>query len=328
MNPEQISLVSVENSPPLPVNRNSKSRKALRKLIKDVARREVWKSVLTGLGILGAITGFSIWAGIATIRTIVLNRIARQFEEPNIKRTVEEVAQVHAANLIRQQIQPELQQTRMRLDGFNDFLKNTRDNIQTDQIKMASEVRSLQRRNNILALADSAIATRSRTALEELQSVQANSATPQLSAVAASEVIRVKLAFAAGTRIEGVKIEKKSDSGTSVDEELLTVQDLIEALKNGSWVVRARAAELLGRKKEVGVPEALLQTIKEDRDLEVMKIAISSFARVTGYKSADVFGPYCQIESWWNGSQERVLSTLSGNKANKGEVGTRLIHRE
>ena len=58
------------------------------------------------------------------------------------------------------------------------------------------------------------------------------------------------------------------------------------------------AAQALRKRKEKGVPEALMKCIKNDRNLEVVKDAMKSFEGVTGYDSPDVFSSD-YIEKWW-----------------------------
>ena len=113
------------------------------------------------------------------------------------------------------------------------------------------------------------------------------------------------------TRIKGVKpqwIDPKTKNNITIDN--LPTERLIAALSiQENWKIRAKCAEHLKSRKEKGVHEALLNSIKNDAHLEVRKKAMDSFQRVTGFKSSDVFD-YAPALKWWDKNKENIYENL------------------
>jgi len=77
---------------------------------------------------------------------------------------------------------------------------------------------------------------------------------------------------------------------------------------DSAWEHRAKAAQLLASRSQLGVPDALLEACKQDKHLEVVKIAISSFSTLTGHRH-DVLE--CDdYEKWWSENKPRIDKNL------------------
>mgnify|MGYP001595983192 CR=1 FL=1 len=58
---------------------------------------------------------------------------------------------------------------------------------------------------------------------------------------------------------------------------------------------------------EEGVPEALLEVVEKDQNLNVVKTALDAFESITGFESPDVFG-YEFAKKWWDEHKEAKIA--------------------
>lgn len=141
-----------------------------------------------------------------------------------------------------------------------------------------------------------------------------NSEDLDLNERARSAIIAIKGFYIGKTKIKGFEISYKDEEGKPVKEENFETSLLIDDLiQNEDWRVRTKIAELLKSHKEIGVPEALLDSMENDPNLWVRKEALNSFESVTGFKASDVF----QFETgfprkWYVKNQEEVSNILNG----------------
>jgi hypothetical protein len=111
-------------------------------------------------------------------------------------------------------------------------------------------------------------------------------------------------------RIEGVTLSGQGSGDTTIEESDFTTQDLIDVLiDDPDWRFRARSAQLLADKKELGVPEALLDAMKNDENMEVFKHTVRAFKTVTGCIAPDTF-EYEYCSEWWETNSETVNEKL------------------
>ena len=73
-----------------------------------ILRKEVFNGLLILLALLGGILGVSVWQIKAHVEHKMENLVAKQFEEPRIKSTVQEAATTRATELLEKQIEPEV----------------------------------------------------------------------------------------------------------------------------------------------------------------------------------------------------------------------------
>jgi hypothetical protein len=141
-----------------------------------------------------------------------------------------------------------------------------------------------------------------------------NSEDLDLNERARSAIIAIKGFYIGKTKIKGFEISYKDEEGKPVKEENFETSWLIDDLiQNEDWKVRTKIAELLKSHKEIGVPEALLDSMENDPNLWVRKEALNSFESVTGFKANDVF----QFETgfprkWYLENKEEVSNIING----------------
>lgn len=136
---------------------------------------------------------------------------------------------------------------------------------------------------------------------------------------ARAAVLEVKLSYIGTTRIKGIEIHRTKEDGTRVEENDFETIWLIEDLLNHqNWRIRIKAANLLVKRKEIDVPEVLLEAMENDPNLWVRKEALDSFERVTGFIARDVF----QFETgepreWYLKNKDEVIKKLTDREQEK-----------
>lgn len=136
---------------------------------------------------------------------------------------------------------------------------------------------------------------------------------------ARAAVLEVKLSYIGTTRIKGIEIHRTKEDGTRIEEDDFETIWLIEDLLNHqNWRIRIKAANLLVKRKEIDVPEVLLEAMENDPNLWVRKEALDSFERVTGFIARDVF----QFETgepreWYLKNKDEVIKKLTNREQEK-----------
>ena len=273
-----------------------------KKIIRGLHRR-FWVSCSAVLGIIALITGFSIVGGINYIKDIVVDRVDKQFKEKNIAKVVEEAAKDKAESLLLKKINPQIENfqkvTNKKVEDFDSFLKAMKESYENDHKALKKEVAKLQLRNHILELGDKAISHADRTALNELLRLEKNPPDANLLDAINCQIGTVKAFWISVTRIKGKTLKDLLQDGTLKEEKEYTTPELIELLlKHKNCLVRVRAAKIINRCYEKGVPEALIKCMEQDLDLEVLKYAKDAFEIITGYKGSDVFN-IKPLKNWW-----------------------------
>ena len=250
-------------------------------------RKSIFTDILKAIGIISVVTGLSIF-GIymnvkGKIENILINKIEKQFEEPTINTLVQNVAKNEAKTILDKQILPEV-------SNFKSYIDDIKTKYKTDYNTLKKEISELETRNHILSLGDQAIYKASRSALEDLLKLITEPSNPNLLNTVLAEISRVKLFWLNATTISGKTLKVKMQDGTLKNESDLTTDELIKLLLEEDYSSRAKSAQLLRNRKEKHVPEALMQCIKKDQHLEVVRDAVDSFKLITGYYAMDVFG--------------------------------------
>lgn len=272
-------------------------------------RKSIFTDILKAIGIISAITGLSIF-GIymnvkGKIENILINKIEKQFEEPTINTLVQNVAKNEAKTILDKQILPEV-------SNFKSYIDAIKTKYETDYNTLKKEISELETRNHILSFGDEAISKASRSALEYLCKLQTEPNNSNLFNIISAEIARVKTFWCTVTTISGITLKIKNQDGAIKNESDLTTDELIKLLLEEDYSSRAKSAQLLGNRKEKHVAEALMQCIKKDQHLEVVRDAVNSFKVITGYYDADVFGAFFNasnireagddresIDIWW-----------------------------
>jgi len=239
------------------------------------------------------------------LETTLVTNISEQFQTPKIKNTVEEVAKNEANEILIKQVNPEVEQfksqTGEKVKKFEDFLVELKHQYEKDYQILSNEIAKLKKRNEIAQLGDKGVLEASRDSLEELERMVENVESADIKTAAAAEIARIKIFWTGATKIKGIPLTLY---GVKLSE-LKTKALIDDLLNNNDWVVNALAAQELGNRKEKGVSEALLQCIDKNRNLEVVRDALRSFEKVTGFDSPDVFGRDL-TDKWWKEHSDEV----------------------
>jgi len=203
------------------------------------------------------------------------------------------------ANTKVDQLSQKVEKADENLNTFTNRQKKLSKEVNVIKTELTAEVKKLKERNEIVALADTAISEGDAASYEELKrkciKLRPNE---EMFNVAVSSLLRVKNFYAEGTRIKGVDIYRTKPDGTKLINDGLETEYLIKYLlgvKNWTW--RNKAALLLGKRKQKGVPDALIIGMEDDR-LDVRRACIKSFEALTGYDNPDVLEYKFSIE-WW-----------------------------
>ena len=215
---------------------------------------------------------------------------------------------------MQRKIDPELKRLRKELSEqvvqFEKFQTMMKERLQRSYQTISNEGQRFQKRGSIFELGDAAISHMSRSAYEELLELLNDPRDASLQLAAKSEIIRVNHALMNSGRIEGVTLSAQATDDTNLEESDFTTQDLINFLiDDPDWRFRARSAQLLAEKKEIGVPEALLDAMKNDENMEVFKHAVKAFETITGCIGPDIF-EYEYCSEWWEENSEAVNEKL------------------
>lgn len=289
------------------------SREEEQRVIKGL-KRNILRDMLFLAGALAIITILSLWGIKEGLERITLKRIDEQFEQPGIQTLLEDVARTKTKDLMQRQIDPELKRLRKELSEqvaqFEKFQAIMRERLQRSYKVISNEGLRFQKRGSIFELGDAAISHMSRSDYEELLEILNDPRDASLQLAAKSEVTRVNHAFMNSARIAGVTLSVQGTGDTNIEESDFTTRDLIDFLiDDPDWRFRARSAQLLAEKKEIGVPEALLDAMKDDENLEVFKHAVRAFEAVTGCIGPDTF-EYEYCSEWWETNSETVNEKL------------------
>jgi len=243
----------------------------------------------------------------------ITESITKKFSEPNISKTLQDVASQEAQSIIASEVRPGVEKAKEQIVAFETYLDDMELKFDAKYKILAEQVSNLEERDKLMQLADEAINNGNRQAYEGLMRIANDSFQDEnIRFAAKAEWFQVKRFYIGLTRVKGRNLAKRQSDGTKIDvkDEDLTTQELVRSLlASNEWTVRVLAASALKNRKEKGVPEALLHAARNDQKLDVVKEAIDSFEAVTGYTSSDVFG-YESAELWWEQNRQDVESQL------------------
>jgi len=285
-----------------------------RKTISGIKKRF---SFWIGGGILSLILMYFTISYLVTSKSAdyIANSITEKFAEPKIAQTLNEVAQNQAQKIIENNLNPAIQEAtssvNQKIEIFDKDLQEFKYKNYLELKKLAKEVGYFKNRNEVLKLSDAAIATGDAAPFEELGNIYNSSTDEDIKMIALAEIFRVKNQFATMTRIKGIDVKyTHPQTGKEFIENEIPTEALLQGLKKATpWQYRARIAQLLKRRKEKQVPEALLEAIRSDKKLEVRKEALDSFQSITGFTSRDVFR-YDAAKEWWEENKKDLEKNL------------------
>ena len=281
-------------------------------------KRNLLRNMCFFAGAFFLIIAISLWSIKEGMEKVVIKNIEQRFEEPRIQTLLQEVARKKAQDMMERQIDPELQRFREalsdRLSELEEYRYVMKEKMQKDYQVFSNDGLRFQKRSTLYELADTAIEYMSRSAYEKLLEFVNNPADPSLQLAAKAEITRINSVLRSSTRTAGVRLSMETTGETADNASEITTPELIETLFNdAAWKSRARSAQLLADRKELGVPEALMESMREEENLEVLKDSIRAFEDLTGFRAPEILGyEYCN--DWWelNSSAFREELETSG----------------
>ena len=271
--------------------------------VSQKVKAQVWKYMIA-LSIICLVGLLVIFLADQFLTTRVLSaRLNQQLQQPYIREAMVNAAKAKTEEVIKKEVFPQIEGAKVQADkefsSFKSFLEDKKAQLGREYDTLARQAAILKARNRLAQLANAAIAEGSRQALKDLESTVNNPAKADLAEVAAAEVMRVKAFYATDARLKNASVPYTSSAGIIIVDDKMPTATLIADLKqNRDWLVRAKFAELLGDRKEPGVAEALLDAAEGDGNLNVVKAALGSFSRLTGFKEQDIFD-YASAAAWW-----------------------------
>lgn len=308
----------------------------------NINRRLVALSVV-GIGLLVV----AWYKTITPIREIVQQRLDKEFSSDNIRGLISNAAQkaasVQAAELMNTTLKPATDKALADIQQHRDEVSNIAKNLQSETDAATAQVRGemtknaaeekgrldalraeyskqladlksvaeVQRKlNDIEVLKAQALVDGDYASYSKLLSYSDSDKT--LVAAANAAILDTKIA-ATGDRIHGMSIWMlKADGSQGATNEAISTNDLVSTfllVRTELWQHRAKAAQLLGARREAVVPPALLLAINSDPNLWVRRTALVSFQQVTGFLPDDVFA-FEAAQEWWNKNREDYLKSV------------------
>ena len=134
--------------------RNQQIQQELLTTNKEELVRELKKAILKsligriflGLSIMGVIAGWGLLQIYWGLQTLVTTRIAAQFEEPQIRGTLTEVAQKEASVIIKDSVQASIDQVRK---SANQAIQSSEELLRQTKEQLEDLVRDLEEKENI-----------------------------------------------------------------------------------------------------------------------------------------------------------------------------------
>ena len=201
----------------------------------------------------------------------------------------------------------------LRLDALSKNLDQISSLSNSSAADVYEELDYLRQRNELISLGDLAIHNADRQSLDKLISTREKNADPRLQSGAASEILRVKLAYMNGLRRGSQSIPigqlfPEYDVDNEVDlntEQLISLLDDLEAVD----AHRVRAAYLLADKRNVKAATALVNVVANDSNLDVVREAAMTFSEMTGFRNEDLLDANSLV-NWWEKNSDKVLPDL------------------
>ena len=201
-----------------------------------------------------------------------------------------------------------------RLDVLSKSLDQISSLSNSSAADVYQELDYLRQRNELISLGDLAIHNADRKSLDKLISIRDKNTDSRLQSGAASEILRVKLAYMNGLRRGSQSIPigqlfPEYDVDDEVDlntEQLISLLDDLEARDEH----RVRAAYLLADKRNEKAATALVNVVANDENLDVVREAAMTFSEMTGFRNDDLLDVHSLI-NWWEKNSEKFLPELN-----------------
>ncbi len=167
---------------------------------------------------------------------------------------------------------------------------------------------SSEANNKIAELGRRCIDEGSRASYEELIAMaESSESADKETAQAASEALdKVKQFYRTMEAGSSANLDYHDKDGKTMRNEDIPTDDLIFVLNHGEWQLRVLAARLLASRREAKVPDVLIGVIGADARLDVVRQAVISFEKLTGYETSNAL-PIESIQIWWSDHRQAFL---------------------
>jgi hypothetical protein len=168
--------------------------------------------------------------------------------------------------------------------------------LHTLKDEVSKDLEKLKWRSQLMLFTDEAISNGKRSSYEEIVKMNKNLRKTEKGPIVGSYLAQIKKFYINLNRFKSSKILK---NGVEIDPNSISTSEAIKELaKNDNEIVRYQIAKMLGKRKELGVPEALLWSVKNDECLDVVARSVTSFEAITGFDSPDVLDSEVLVKYW------------------------------
>ncbi len=176
--------------------------------------------------------------------------------------------------------------------------------------KLTVQLEKLQWRDNLMRLADEAIANSNRASYEMLLKIKdEEKKDSDKFKIVTSYVLQVKRFYINIERYGKWTFNRK---GKSVKLDDYSTSELLKELQYSRlFIVRAEAAKCLKDRKEKGVPDALINAMENDKNLYIVAKSIESYCSVTGYVGFKDVLDYKPLKKHWLENKAEIESKLT-----------------
>ena len=171
-------------------------------------------------------------------------------------------------------------------------------------------------RHELTLLADAAIARGDRGAVDDLRGVLDVADEPVQRAAARAEIFRVQQMYATASRLPKGPLAVEQMFPGKTSEKDLDEQQIVKLLTDPDreTETRVRAAWLLQGHRTMTANDQLMTAMRNDKNLDVVKQAMLSFQKNTGYQGGDWFDAN-SAETWWAENASRLAKEFSQDNA-------------
>lgn len=215
-------------------------------------------------------------------------------------------------------IEESTKKVNVQVENSNNKLKNIEASFHNEKDELTANLRKLRDdlsveleklkwRDKLMTLRDNSIANGDRDSYNEILSIYNKNHDNDRGPIVRSHINQIKSFY---LRLNRYKNRNFYENGTVLKVENLSTFELISTLKNNpNEVSRYLAARELKNRNEVGVPEALIESIKGDRNLDVVAYCIKSYEAIANYDLPDVLDAE-QVENHWQINKDEIRKKL------------------
>jgi hypothetical protein len=266
---------------------------------------------LVALSAVGIVLLAVAWYQTVTpVRRNVQERLDKEFASDNIRALISDAAQKAASDqakkLIETKIKPVTERALIDIQQHRDEVSNIADHLKQDTHNTVNQMQAEV----------SAKLAKDETAFTEIHSEETKQLDDLKSIVSYQDKVKnieTKLAYVNGDRVRGVSIWMTNPDGSQgLTNEAIPTSSLVAVFmlnRNQDWRYRVRAAQLLGSRREVEVPPALIASMSNDSNLWVRRAALASFQQLCGFQANDAFG-FQEAAEWWDKDKAQFIATI------------------